>query len=102
MSTSIKKIEINKHYGTDDPDDYIALIYLSFDAKNTVSTTKKMVEMYSSDLAAKLADEKKIYEIAIFWEVPCLKEGMNVVKFNLTRDGENMVFREKWFAPLFN
>jgi hypothetical protein len=101
-STSIKEIDINQHYGTDDTDDYIALIYLSFDAKNTVGTSKEMIEMYGSDLAARLADEKDISEITIFWEVPYLKEGVNIAKFNLVREGEDMVFKDKWFAPLFN
>lgn len=101
-STSIKKVTVNENLGTEEEDDYLVLVYLSFDAKNTKKTSKRMIEMYGSDLAARLAGEVDISEITIFWEVPYLKEGDNVAKFNLQRSGDKMTFKEKWFDPLLN
>lgn len=102
-STSIKDITINDNLGTEEEGDYITLIYLSFDVKNKAKTVKEMVDMYSSDLGARLANEKDISEIAIFWEVPYLKEGSNIVKFNLQRTGDKMAFEDKWYDnSIFN
>lgn len=101
--TSVKDITINEHLGTDEEDDYLTLIYLSFDAMNKAKTAKEMIDMYSSDLGTRLADERDISEIAIFWEVPYLKEGSNIVKFNLQRTGDKMAFEDKWYDnSIFN
>ena len=50
--TQIDRITINDDLGTEADGDYIALVYLTWDQKNTGKTSKKMLEMYSSDLAA--------------------------------------------------
>ena len=101
--TSIKDITINENLGTDEEDDFITLVYLSFDAKNRAKTAKEMIDIYSSDLGARLADEKDITEIAIFWEVPYLKEDSNIAKFNLQRVDDKMVFKDKWYDnSIFN
>lgn len=102
-STSIKDVTVNDHLGTDDPNDYLLLIYLSFDAKNRAGTAKDMIEMYNNELGSKLATQIDITEVAIFWEVPYLKEGDNIAKANLQREGDNMFFEEVWFnGTIFN
>ena len=50
--TQIDRITINDDLGTETDGDYIALVYLTWNQKNTGKTSKKMLEMYSSDLAA--------------------------------------------------
>lgn len=52
--TQIDRITINDDLGTEADGDYIALVYLTWNQKNTEKTSKKMLEMYSSDLAATL------------------------------------------------
>lgn len=100
--TSIKGISINENLGTDEGD-FITLVYLSFDAKNRAKTAKEMIDMYSSDLGARLAGEKDITEITMFWEVPHLKEDSNIAKFNLQRVDNKMVFKDKWYDnSIFN
>ncbi|AUS03503.1 hypothetical protein M5W76_22120 [Paenibacillus larvae] len=98
-STSIKEIMINEHMGTDDPDDYIVLAHLSFDAKNRAKTAKDMIDMYASDLAANLAKSKNVTEVTVFWEVPYLKEGINIAKTNFLRKGDNMYIENAWHDP---
>jgi len=69
--TKLNRITINENLGTDTPDDYIALIYLVFDVKNTVKTGNEVMRMYSDDIVATLAEKgitKNISEAAIFWE----------------------------------
>lgn len=98
--TVIKKIDINENLGTDDEDDYIVLIHLKWDVKNKPKMTRKMLEMYSDDLAATLAKHTNITEITIFWEVPYHLEGNNVAKMSYSRSGDGMAIGEKWYAPL--
>lgn len=64
--TQIDRITINDDLGTDADGDYIALVYLTWNQKNTGKTSKKMLEMYSSDLAATLGEQNSsVNEIAI-------------------------------------
>ncbi|MCY9512389.1 hypothetical protein M5W78_21280 [Paenibacillus larvae] len=97
--TSIKEIIINEHMGTDDPDDYIVLVHLSFDVQNRAKTAKDMIDMYGSDLAARLADQKNVTEVTVFWEVPYLKPGANIAKTNFLRKGDNMYIENAWHDP---
>ncbi|EOW9530430.1 hypothetical protein ACO11K_004252 [Bacillus cytotoxicus] len=100
MSISVKKIEVNENLGTDNPDDYILLLYLSFDAKNTKQTTKEMIEMYNNEIGAKVGKSlNNVQELAIFWEVPYHQKDINLAKANLERVGDKMKFKENWIAP---
>ena len=64
---------INENAGTDELDDYVALVYLTWNVQNSPKTSKEMLDMYSSDLAAYLASEcPNVSEVAIFWQVPYL------------------------------
>jgi len=69
--TSVDRITINDDYGKGSG--YIALVYLTWNVQNRAETTKKMLRMYSDDLAATIAKEySSVNEIAIFWTVPYL------------------------------
>ncbi|MCT4507900.1 MAG: hypothetical protein N4A48_03940 [Tepidibacter sp.] len=70
LNVKLSKITINENLGTEASDDYIALIYLKFDVKNTRKTGNNVMRMYSDDLVAKLANQgiADISESAIFWE----------------------------------
>lgn len=94
---SIKEIKVNENMGTDNPDDYIVLIYLKYETNNSGKMAKKMIDMYNNEIGAKLAKQKDIEEITVFWEVPHLLEGNNAAKVNLKRDGNDMVFESEWF-----
>lgn len=68
--TQIDRITINDDLGTEADGDYIALVYLTWNQKNTGKTSKKMLEMYPSYLAATLGEQNRsVNEIAIFWTV---------------------------------
>lgn len=99
-NAEISKIEVNEHLGTQEDGDYIALIHLKFKPKNSNETTLKLIDVYNNEIGAQLAKQKEIQEVTIFWEAPYIKEDMNVVKANLQRNGENMIFNNTWVAPL--
>lgn len=97
QATTLQDVKINKHVGTDDPDDFIVLVYLSFDAKNRANTAKRMIDMYNNEIGARLADIAEITEVTTFWEVPYLLEGQNVVKANMERQSSGMVYTDRWY-----
>ena len=73
--TDITNITLNPHLGTDAEDDLIALVNLTWNVQNSGKMSKEMLTMYSNDLAATVANEcPTIQEIAIFWDVPYLKD----------------------------
>lgn len=95
FDTSIKEIKLNEHIGTDSADDFIALIYLSYDQLHTEETTKKWIETYTSHLAASLATNTlDISELVIFWETPRFKENWNTVEFTLIKKDDGLFYFE--------
>lgn len=69
--TVIDSITLNPDLGTDIETDYIALVNLTWNVKNSAEMSKKMLEMYSDDLAATVYSEcPDVQELAIFWTVP--------------------------------
>lgn len=71
--TNIDDIKVNEDLGTDKEGDYIALVYLTWEQENSGKLSKEVLTMYSSDLAAIVAEENSnVQEIAIFWTVPYL------------------------------
>lgn len=73
--TDIDSITINDNLGTDEEGDYVALVYLTWNVKNSGKTSKEMLKMYSADLAATLAEQNEtVKELAIFWTVPYLND----------------------------
>lgn len=97
-STNIKEVKVNLHMGRDDGT-YLVLPHLKWNVKNRAKTTREMLQMYSDNIAAKLADEEDVSEITIFWEVPYHQEGDNVAKYEYTRAGNNMSKGTVWLAP---
>lgn len=102
-NVSVEDIEVNQDFGNDKKDQYIALVHLSFDLKNSSATTKKMIELYSEDLAARLAEEdRSISELSVFWKAPYIDEDETLAKFSYKRSGEKMVTSEKNYSQLLN
>ncbi|WHX43777.1 hypothetical protein QNH35_13700 [Bacillus pumilus] len=95
-AASIEKIEINQDMSTDQDNKLIALVYLSFDFKNSAQTSYNMVEMFSDDLASKIGtDNNTINQIAVFWKVPYIDEDETLAKFSYERSGEHMKITDK-------
>lgn len=93
-STSVDSITINEDLGTDAEGDYIALVNLTWDVKNTAKTSEEMLELYSNDLAASLAnDQPNVQEVAIFWKVPY--QGDATSKWSFERKGDSMYLSDK-------
>lgn len=99
--TQIDRITINNDLGTDADGDYIALVYLTWDQTNTGTTSKKILKMYSSDLAATLAKQNSsVNEIAIFWTVPYLND---TAKCSYKRNGGGFVEMDMaWGKTFYN
>ena len=94
-TASIEKIEINEDMGADEPNKLIALVHLSFDAKNSAQTSYNMTEMFSEDLAAKIgSDNDSISQLTVFWKVPYISD-KNASKFSYERSEDNMIIKSK-------
>ncbi|MCY7492775.1 hypothetical protein [Bacillus safensis] len=94
-TASIEKIEINEDMGSGEPDKFIALVHLSFNAKNSAKTSYNMTEMFSEDLAAKIgSDNDSISQLSVFWKVPYISD-KNAAKFSYERSGDNMIIKSK-------
>lgn len=94
-AASIEKIEINQDMSTDQDNKLIALVYLSFDFKNSAQTSYNMVEMFSDDLAAKIgSDNESISQLSVFWKVPYISD-KSAAKFSYERSGDNMIIQSK-------
>ena len=100
--TTVQRVEVNSNAGTSNPDDFIILIYLKWDQKNGINMTQQMLEMYSDDMAATLADQyQDASEIALFWEVPYLLESGTCAKYAYTTNGGH-AYRSETVGPLYN
>ena len=87
--TDIQQIEINENLGTEEDGDYIILTRLIWNTKNSGHTSKEMLEMYSSDFAARIGNEQpSVNEVAIFWTVPYLDSAN--AKWAYERNGDGM------------
>lgn len=73
--TDINNITVNENLGTEESDDYILLIDLTWNRMNGVDMTKDMIRMYCDDLSAYTVKENsKIQEITLFWTIPYHQE----------------------------
>lgn len=98
--TKIDSITINPNLGTDDEKDYIALVNLTWEQKNTGKTSKKMLDMYSSDMAARVYEDlPEISELAVFWNVPYLKAN---AKISFERKKNGMAYSDTMFDKAFD
>ncbi|MEC1337283.1 hypothetical protein P9D25_06260 [Bacillus velezensis] len=98
-NVTVEEVEVNQDLGADENGQYIALVHLSFDFKNSLARTKKMMELYSEDLAARIAIEDKSFrEITVFWKAPYIDENETLAKVSYKRSGEKMRISEKSFS----
>ena len=99
--TDIQQIEINENLGTEEGGDYIILARLTWNMKNSGATSKKMLEMYSSDFAARIGTEQPtVNEVAIFWTVPYLDNAN--AKWSYERMNEGMYLSDNMMDSVFN
>ena len=99
--TTLDKITVNPNLGTDKEDDYIALVYLTWDQMNKGDTSKKMLDMYSSDMAVHVyEDMPEIQELAVFWTVPYLNNGSAKISFE--RKSNGMAYTDTVFDKNFD
>lgn len=100
-NTTIQEVEVNSNAGTSDPDDFIVLIYLRWGTKNGINMTKTMLEMYSDDMAATLADKyEDASKIVLFWEVPYLLDKGTCAKYSF--DAKNgKAYSDEKTGPLY-
>ena len=64
------------------------MVYLTWDQKNSGNTSKKMLDLYSSDMAARMYDDMpEIQELAVFWTVPYLNNGSAKISFERSNSG---------------
>ena len=87
--TDITSITLNPDIGTEIESDYIALVYLTWNVKNSEETSKEMLELYSSELSTIVStDAPNVQEFAIFWTIPYLNK---TAKYSYERKGNGMV-----------
>lgn len=98
--TTIDKITLNEDLGTDEEGDYVALVYLTWSQKNGGKLSQKVLDMYSSDMAAKMYDDlPEIQELAVFWTVPYLDGN---AKISFERKDNGMAYTDKVFDKSFS
>lgn len=90
-STDMTELTLNENLGTEDEDDYVALVYLTWDVTNSANMTKQMLALYSEDLAARVGNDlETITDLAIFWTVPYYSETTTAAKYSYERTDEGM------------
>ncbi len=98
--TTIDSITLNPDLGTEKEGDYVALVRLTWNRKNSGKMSREMLEMYSSDMAARMyKDLPEVQELAVFWTVPYLN-GSAKVSFERANGG--MMFTDRMFDKGFN
>jgi len=67
---TINEIKINDNLGTEVNDDYVLLVYGTFDVKNDIETGNGVMRMFADDLVAYMSKEgvDDVIEAAVFWE----------------------------------
>ena len=101
LDTKIDDITVNPDLGTEKNDDYVVLVRLTWNVKNSSEQSKKMLEMYSEDMAARMyQDLPEVQELAVFWTVPYLNNGNAKISFERANGG--MRYSDKVFDGNFN
>ena len=101
IDTDIESISVNENLGTDEPGDYVLLVRLIWNQKNSGSTSKDILSLYSEDFAARIGmDQSVVNEIAIFWTVPYLDNAN--AKWAYERNGEGMYQTDTMMSAVFN
>lgn len=90
-ATDVDRVTVNEDYGTDADDDYILLVYLTWNVQNSVKMTNKVLAMYSEDFSARIGESlENVQEVALFWTVPYYSETSTSVKYAYERRGDGM------------
>lgn len=100
-NTVLDDLTVNDDAGTDEDGDYVVLVNLTWNQKNTGKTSQEMLDMYSSDMAARIyQDLPEVQELCIFWTVPYLNDG--TAKISFERKDNGMAYTDKVFDNNFN
>lgn len=98
--TQLDSISVNDDLGTDIDGDYVLLVHLTWNAKNSGKLSKEVLELYSSDMAARMYDDlPEIQELVVFWTVPYLNDGSAKISFERVTNG--MRFTDTFFDKNF-
>ena len=98
--TTVDSVTVNPDLGTEQDGDYVVLVNLTWQRKNSKKTSQEMLDMYSSDMAARMyKDLPEVQELAVFWKVPYLNNGSAKISFQRASDG--MVYTDKVFDNNF-
>ena len=90
-NTTVDSVTVNEHLGTEKEGDFVLLVYATWDVKNSVKMTNKVLAMYSEDFAARVGqDLENIQELSVFWTVPYYSEDDTSVKYSYERAGAGM------------
>lgn len=61
--------------GTEIEGDFVVLVHLIWNVKNSAKMSKTVLALYSEDLAAIVAEScPDVQELAVFWKVPYLND----------------------------
>lgn len=100
--TEIDRITINENMGREDGS-FVVLIHLIYDIKNSKSSTKETIEMFSSHVFANIVNPELVSDGAIFWQVPFYETEPNEVlaKFSfIEEDGKALIKEESFYNTL--
>ena len=90
-NTTVDSVTVNEHLGTEKEGDFVLLVYATWDVKNSVKMTNKMLATYSEDFAARVGqDLENVQELSVFWTVPYYSEDDTSVKYSYERAGAGM------------
>lgn len=90
-NTTVDSVTVNEHLGTEKEGDFVLLVYATWDVKNSVKMTNKVLAMYSEDFAARVGqDLENVQELSVFWTVPYYSEDDTSVKYSYERAGAGM------------
>lgn len=94
--TDVSRVTVNEDYGTEADDDFVLLVYLTWNVKNSAKMTKEVLAMYSEDFAARVgSDLENVQEVALFWTVPYFSETDIAIKYSYERRGAGMYQTDK-------
>ena len=100
-NTNIISISIIDDFGTEENDDYVAIISLRYNQENNGIKSKKVLGLYNTDLAAYIGTEiPNVEKLTITWEVPHLKNA--AAKRSYERKGKWMQTSDEHWDPQFN
>lgn len=95
--TTVDRISYNANLRTSDSGDYVLLVYLTWDVKNTALTARPVLELYAKDFAATVATElPQVSEVTTFWVAPYINGDSTAYKFNCVRNGDKMAIEDEF------